>query len=248
MLSTAIPVLPGHCGCSHGHDRAGEEEQYRDPVQPDPLPTDTSDLPSKSEAIDAVDISRPLFFSSPLLPSVVRVPHLPTTLLSLAPTAPLAALVAQFKAVQSTRTAVTRHVLDPAFTASLTRSAAGPDHAAYAANEYARVAGRGMAVLGQAHAAMRKSGLLPPAEVMGDGKRSELAQWVRQVQALEKRRIEVTAEYQATAGETVYGERDLSEEVEVKAAMRDRLVVEINEALEEFQAWYAEVADDEDDE
>ncbi|KNE61147.1 hypothetical protein AMAG_06898 [Allomyces macrogynus ATCC 38327] len=213
------------CGCTHDHASL----TVRDPKSLDSAGTVPSGL---AHAVPppavpgAVEAAHPTFISSLLLPSMVRIPPMPPTWTAPASSGSVSrAQAAHFQALQAVRTVATHRVLAVAF-----RTYAY-DRPAYHA-EY-------RAVVAQVAQLLKRVG--EAIQAMGEMTDPNLRATVVRVGELEKRKLAVTADYQAKVAETLHGTRDYAEDVSRLDRELAQLRGEIAAAMEEFQAWYADL-------
>ncbi|ORZ35263.1 hypothetical protein BCR44DRAFT_34271, partial [Catenaria anguillulae PL171] len=249
-------LAPRTC-CDHGHGAGGEEtdDHHDHDGEPDSLlPARIDRLALDNDIVDeyrdsnqaASPLTGTQFFSSLLLPSIVRLPPIPAAVDP--PTASdqvfdLQPYWALFKQVQSIRSMLNQHVIDRAF------HTYAHDRPAYHA-EFQQVVAQAMSTLGTVHGLLRGAGLLPPTGRQASAPASahvseewdQLCQHVGRVQELERERMTVTAKWQELVAESLHGTRDVQQEADQVKRLRDVVVEKINDALEEAQAWYAELA------
>ncbi|KAJ3372835.1 hypothetical protein GGF31_001372 [Allomyces arbusculus] len=213
------------CGCTHDHASLA----LRDPKSLDSAGTVPSGLAhAQPLAVATTEDAHPTFISSLLLPSMVRIPPMPPAWVTPAPgtgDSVTRAQAAHFQALQAVRTVATHRVLAVAF-----RTYAY-DRPAYHA-EY-------RAVVAQVAQLLKRVG--DAIQAMGEITDPTLRATVVQVGDLEKCKLAVTADYQAKVAETLHGARDYAEDVSRLEKELAQLRGEIAAAMEEFQAWYADL-------
>ncbi|KAJ3366672.1 hypothetical protein GGF32_003316 [Allomyces javanicus] len=211
------------CGCTHDHASL----TLRDPKSLDSAGTVPSGLAhAQPPAVPAAEDAHPTFISSLLLPAMVRIPPMPPTWTVPSPGESITrAQAAHFQALQAVRTVATHRVLAIAF-----RTYAY-DRPAYH-GEY-------RAVVAQVAQLLKRVG--DEIQAMGEVTDPSLRATVVQVGELEKRKLAVTADYQAKVAETLHGARDYAEDVRRLERELGELREEIAAAMQEFQAWYADL-------